>query len=168
MSRITRSDNMILADVFKNTTIENECFIFTGANNGKYPKVSYKGRSHFAHRVVYKIIKGEIFSGFDICHTCDNPCCINPTHLFMGTRKDNMQDCKKKGRNYVPLSGPGENAPNSKLKNRDVIDIFTSKKTRREMAVKYSVSMDCIKSIRCSKNWTHITSKIKTMENENA
>lgn len=51
-----------------------------------------------AHRISYKVFKGEIPKGMYVCHHCDNPKCINPDHLWVGTAKENMQDAKKKGR----------------------------------------------------------------------
>jgi hypothetical protein len=53
----------------------------------------------YAHRLAFEITNGSIPTGLYICHTCDNPRCCNPHHLFAGTQTDNMQDCKRKGRN---------------------------------------------------------------------
>lgn len=59
-----------------------------------------------ASRVSYKIHKGEIPEGFQVCHHCDNPPCSNPEHLFVGTPDDNMQDLKqKRRRGYLPYRG---------------------------------------------------------------
>jgi hypothetical protein len=67
-------------------------------NNRGYGKTSFRGNQDLSHRVFWKIINGEIPFGMFICHKCDNPGCVNPEHLFLGTPKDNMQDCVIKDR----------------------------------------------------------------------
>jgi len=61
-------------------------------------QVSENGRMEYVSRIVYRHFKGEIPLKMCICHTCDNGKCANPGHLFLGTVKDNMDDCEKKGR----------------------------------------------------------------------
>lgn len=68
-------------------------------NNRGYGKATYNGKLELAHRISYRLHNHrEIPKGMIVCHTCDNPGCVNPLHLFLGTYSDNMQDCKNKGR----------------------------------------------------------------------
>src|SRR5690349_6136897 len=61
-----------------------------------------RGRSIGAHRIAYELINGPIPEGMFVCHTCDNPPCCNPTHLFVGTPADNTTDRDQKGRLHAP------------------------------------------------------------------
>lgn len=56
----------------------------------------------FAHRIAFAISENKDPGNMLVCHHCDNPTCVKPGHLFLGTQKDNMQDCKRKGRLVVP------------------------------------------------------------------
>lgn len=59
------------------------------------------GQNRLAHRVMYRLKKGGIPEGMMVCHTCDNPCCVNPEHHFLGTSSENQQDMKRKGRSTL-------------------------------------------------------------------
>lgn len=79
--------------------IENGCWEWQGpVVSVGYGCFRIENKSVYAHRASWEIFKGEIPKGMLICHTCDNPKCVNPEHLFIGNHKDNYEDMKKKGR----------------------------------------------------------------------
>jgi hypothetical protein len=77
----------------------NNCWIWTGAKNyNGYGRFKYKKKMYGAHRFAYILYKEDIPEELCVCHTCDNPSCVNPDHLWLGTRKENNKDMIRKGR----------------------------------------------------------------------
>ena len=77
----------------------NACWTFRGASKGNgYGHVTVEREQVTAHRRSYELFCGPVPDGLDVCQTCDNRNCVNPDHLFVGTRQQNMDDCKAKGR----------------------------------------------------------------------
>ncbi len=77
----------------------DECWEWTARLTASgYGRLRWAGEWMFAHRLSYQLTFGQIEPGMCICHHCDNPKCVRPDHLFMGTHKDNAQDKVRKGR----------------------------------------------------------------------
>ena len=81
----------------RSSTKDNGCIEYTGPK-AVYGHIEYKRKTYLAHRISWELHNGEIPKGMCICHVCDNPLCINPNHLFLGTYLDNVRDMITKGR----------------------------------------------------------------------
>jgi hypothetical protein len=120
-------------------------------------KDSPKGKSEIAHRFGWTLIHGPVPAGFEVAHSCDNPPCCNPCHLWLATHKQNMEDMIGKGR---WRGARGEKQGSAKLTEQAVIEIkrllATGEITHRRIASKFLVSPETISKIACGKNWKHV------------
>lgn len=125
-----------------------------GRDHYNYAILSTEGTMK-AHRFSYEFHKGPIPAGFDVLHRCDNPPCTNPEHLFAGTAHDNIMDAVYKGR----MGEEGEVHSRAKLKEEDVLFIFSSKESSPDLAKKFGVSVCNISNIRAKRTWKHLHRK---------
>lgn len=135
-----------------------ECWEWQGARTRDgYGVVSVFGNAERSHRVAYILEYGRIPNGRIICHSCDNPSCVRPAHLFVGTDKDNSDDKKLKGRgvNGIHL---GEKNPSSKVTWPIVAAIreeyTTGDITQRLLAEKYGIVQSQVGRIVRGEHWT--------------
>lgn len=81
----------------------DSCWIWEGGTTQSgYGRIKIEDKSIRVHRLMYELKIGMIPEGLFVCHHCDNPCCVNPDHLFAGTHTDNMHDMLRKGRGIYP------------------------------------------------------------------
>lgn len=106
-----------------------------------------------AHRFSYALHTGDLLKGMHACHTCDNPRCVNPDHLWPGTNADNMRDKVKKGRNRVPV---GENHGRANLTEDQVRTILIDARPYAQIAADYGVAPSTIGSIKQRVSWKNI------------
>ena len=149
----------LLANV--NTTEPGFCWDWLKHKNKQgYGNIGIKNKTLMAHRVSYETFIGEIPKGMLICHHCDRPSCINPSHLFLGSHKDNSDDKIKKGRENLPR---GENHwhihGKTKLCVDDVMKIKEKLKeglSTHKIALEFNVSAANISGIKREKHWRHV------------
>ena len=120
---------------------------------GGYGRIWAAGRHWMAHRLSWSIHNGPIPDGLMIRHTCDNPPCVNPGHLLVGTRADNGRDVRLRGRKR----GMAHNL--AILTDKDVLFIrraFRLGIRPSRIARRLNVSESVVYSVRSRKTWTHI------------
>ena len=110
-------------------------------------------KSMLAHRYSYALHYGSFKKSLLVCHKCDNPKCVNPEHLFLGTHQDNMDDMREKGRRKTLR---GEDSPNCKITEDDVRAIRKDTDSCRKIAEKYNVSAGLISHIKTRRQWKHV------------
>ena len=131
------------------------CIEWFGAKDGcGYGKLFINKKTVSAHRIAYQLAHGPIPVGLWVLHRCDNPGCINPDHLFLGTAKDNSVDRNSKGRNAFQR---GEQGPAAKLTEDKVRLIRYDIRSQEAIASDYGVHQGTISRIKLGKSWSHVT-----------
>lgn len=139
----------------------SDCIIWAKAKNEKgYGRMLYKGKLRYAHRVHYCIANNvdiESIDGLQVRHSCDNPSCINPDHLSIGTSHDNHMDMKNRGR-----STAGEKHGCVKITEQQAIEIkerykaYCKTNGMRALAREFGISEDQILNIASGRRWGHL------------
>lgn len=127
------------------------CWIWLGETFAGYGKIrKNRHQSRFAHRMFYALHKGHVPSDLFVCHHCDNKVCVNPDHLFLGTRQDNAQDMIKKG---LWPKRFGEAAPNVRLTRAQVRAIRSATGRQRDVALQFGVHQSAVSRIKNKVRW---------------
>ena len=133
------------------------CWLWTGHKGSRgYGRFGTAGGKILAHRYSYQIHNGPIPEGLDVCHTCDVPACVNPDHLWAGTKTDNMQDMIAKGRK---VSCAGERHGCHKLKAPQVLEIRRLASTgvhQRVIAKMFNIQQGNVSFIVRGETWKNL------------
>lgn len=144
-------DSKLEARFFSYIEKGGDCWAWTGVlNNCGRATFWVPDRMYVASRIMYKLHHGVDPGSKKVCHTCDNPACVNPEHLWLGTQRDNVADCVTKGR-QTRLAG-GRN-PQARLTVRQVKKIRLSTEKSGELAERFGVTPSQIWRIRSGKQW---------------
>jgi hypothetical protein len=114
------------------------------------------GKLTRAHRAAWELVNGPISNGLHVLHTCDNPPCVNPAHLWLGTNQDNMVDMVAKGRANRPT---GEKHTRAKLTEAAVRGIRKGNDdglSYSDLAAKFKIHRATIAQVVTRKTWKHI------------
>jgi len=138
---------------------DSECWHWMGHKSPLgYGRFTYqRGKTQQATRIAWFLWHGEFPpANLQVCHSCDNPPCVNPNHLWLGTGKENMEDMARKGRAH-PSGLKGEAHPRARLTEADVLAIYNSPESSRSLAQKYGVTQTAVFWIKSGRNWSHLT-----------
>ena len=134
----------------------DECWPWIGSlNNGYGQWRNVAGGVELSHRASWRMFVGPIPEGKSMLHRCDNPICVNPSHLFAGTTADNVADMWAKNR-ANPGTSRGEKHGNAKLTSEQVKEIRASAEPGAVLAERYGISRTTISDIRRRRIWNHI------------
>lgn len=168
----------IQCKLLANVKIKDNCWEWQkGKTKFGYGKITYRNKFTLAHRISFLTFKGEISQDYSVLHSCDNPSCINPDHLWLGTQHDNVHDCIVKCRRNTATGWKHTDQTKIKLKNRrrpdkrgekhhlaklncdnvkEIIHLNNGGMKQAEIAEKFNLSQSTISKIVNKKRWPHL------------
>lgn len=130
----------------------DDCWLWKGAVSGNgYGLFTVREKNISAHRFSYESVVGAIPYGLMVCHSCDNRICVNPSHLFLGSSRDNHMDMQRKGRGIC-----GERVHSAKLTWKKVKEIRAARQvgeSRMSLSIKFGVGPRAIWNIATGRTW---------------
>ena len=133
------------------------CWLWMRADYTKgYGAVNFDGHTRRAHRVMYSLVCGCVPDGMFVCHKCDQPSCVNPKHLFIGTAQDNTDDMFGKDRWVMPVVKSGVGHHNAKIcleSAKEIRSLYSSGVSQRKIAKKFGISQPAVRAVLVGKTW---------------
>ena len=142
------SDDDLLRMTIMNKSVvkDSGCWEWQGASSYGYGVMMRNRQRLRVHRLSYELWRGSIPEGMVMRHSCDNPCCVNPSHLEYGTQAENVQDIVNRGRHG-----------RRKLTAKQVGAIRNSTASNRALADEYNVGIIAIRRAKNGKTWKHVS-----------
>lgn len=137
---------------------ESECWIWAGRTNPDgYGQFDCRNSTVPSHRYMWSMLNGEIPQGMVICHRCDNPKCVNPSHLFLGTVQDNVRDRDMKGRQADHAGTKNGRAVLDENGAIKVKELRKSGLTYKDISTEMGVSVGCVSHILNGRHWVGVS-----------
>jgi HNH endonuclease len=151
---------------WRHVVINDGCWVWTGSRKAQdgVPRAGYgeirisRSKAVLAHRLSWELHRGPIPDGLEVMHRCDNPPCVNPDHLTLGSHAENMADMKAKGRGNGDRRG-GASATGAKLTEAQVREIRSERAAGVEiqaLALRYRVNRHTITNIVGLRTWVNV------------
>ena len=139
------------------------CWEYIGnIKEGKYGTIGvggkYNNKNVYAHRLSFFLSNGFLPDDLSVCHKCDNPKCVNPDHLFLGTTQDNVNDMVKKGRQTFGSRNPRAILSDSKI--IEIINLWNNNETIKDISLKFNTSRANVCTIINRNSWKHLNIKV--------
>lgn len=136
------TDEILLGNVVKD---ENGCWLWNRAKDWRgYGKIKVGGRMFGVHRLAYRLFKGEIPEDLCVCHSCNNKLCLNPDHLYLASRENNMTHAHRDG--LVPSKRPGYH----RLSRIETLEIGNAEGSLRDVATRYNIATSTVSRSRAT------------------
>lgn len=136
----------------------DDCWEWTGSKRDGYGQIRNRQKNDHTHRVSWELHHGPIPAGQFVCHRCDNPPCVNPAHLFLGTNRENLADMRRKGRESRQGGRRGSAHHAAKLNEAVVAEIRASGLGAYAVAKRYGLHYKTARRIVDGVSWRHVGS----------
>lgn len=134
---------------------DDACWEWLGGRWGQmhYGRFKYRGATYSAHRVAWQLTHGQIPDGLFVLHRCDNPPCVNPSHLFLGTQKDNLVDRDRKGRSVYHRGAANSAAKLSESAVAEIRAQYKAGRLQRDIAKDFGTTQTNVSWIVRGLTW---------------